>query len=142
MRACELLSIIEELIPSAKGFQKRLVAQKLAYMIERLTGVREHHFMWHRHGPYSRGLAREMRKATPCEAREELMRMARELFSRFGEAAGHPVRGLEIAASLKMLMEEVYPRPEDPVEELLRRKPFLSKEEVMRVYTALTSLRT
>lgn len=140
MRACELLTIVEEVIPSVKGFQKRLAAQKLAYLIERLTGQREHHFMWHRHGPYSRGLAREMRKAAPCEASEELVRIAEELIERFGGAAGDPVKGLEVAASLKMLMEEVYPRPEDPVEELLRRKPHLSREEVMRVYSVLTAL--
>ena len=139
MRACEILTILEEVIPSVKGFQKRLVAQKLAYLIERLTDQREHHFMWHRHGPYSRGLAREMRKASPCRAGEETVRIARELIQKFGEAVGDPVKGLEIAASLKMLMEEVYPRPEDPVEELLRRKPHLSREEVERVYSVLAS---
>lgn len=140
MRACELLTIVEEVIPSITGFQKRLVAQKLAYLMERLTGQREHHFMWHRHGPYSRGLARELRRATPCETREELVKTAKELIMRFGEAAGDPVKGLEIAASLKMLMEEVYPRPEDPVEELLRRKPHLSREKVTRIYSLLTSV--
>ncbi len=139
MRACELLAVIEEVIPSVKGFQKRLVAQKLAYLVERLTGEREHHFMWHRHGPYSRGLAREMRKASPCEASDETVRIAKELVRVFGEAAGDPVKGLEIAASLKMLMEEVYPRPDDPVEELLRRKPHLSREVITRVYSVLTS---
>ena len=140
MRACELLTIVDEIIPSVRGFQKRLVAQKLAYLIERLTGQREHRFMWHRHGPYSRGLAREMRRAAPCEASEELVRIAKDLTRRFGEAAGDPVKGLEIAASLKMLMEEVYPRPEDPVEELLQRKPHLSRDEVVKVYSVLASI--
>ncbi len=140
MRACELLTIVDEVIPSVRGFQRRLVAQKLAYLIEKAMGESDHRFMWHRHGPYSRSLARELRRTAPCTPSEERLRIAKELVTKLAEAVGDPVRGLEIAASLKMLVEEVYPRPEDPVEELLRRKPHLRREEVLRVSSLLPTL--
>jgi DNA-directed RNA polymerase subunit F len=39
----------------------------------------------------------------------------------------------EILASYLMLSRDVYPRPEDPIKELISRKPYISYDDVQNI---------
>jgi hypothetical protein len=58
------------------------------------------------------------------------------LFSVKDQTAKLDVKTLEIVASLVMLCRDVYPKPLDPVEELIKRKK-LFKEDVLRIWKVI-----
>ncbi len=140
-RECCAAFIVKEVLGDVLGeFKGRLAAQKLIYLAEKLFGIDlGYNFMWYSRGPYSRALAKDLRTCSytePCIDEVGLKRM-KSLLKRMEESGLPLFKGLEIAASYLMLRNEVFPKPEDPVEELVKRKPFIKKEEVFNIVSII-----
>jgi uncharacterized protein YwgA len=140
-RECCAAFIVRKILGDVLGeFNGRLAAQKLIYLAEKLFGIDlGYNFMWYSRGPYSRALAKDLRicsQTEPCIDKERL-EMMRKMLKKIEESGLSLFKGLEIAASYLMLRNEVFPRPKDPVEELIKRKPFIKREEVSLVVSII-----
>ncbi|MCD6324467.1 MAG: hypothetical protein J7L55_05115 [Desulfurococcales archaeon] len=141
IKCCATYVVREVLGEEPNDFSGRLAAQKLIYLIQKVLGINlGYSFMWFSRGPYSKALAKDLRgceEGVKCLGDDEL-RKARELISRLRGSGVPLTKALEIAASYLMLRDEVFPKPEDPVKELLERKPFIKDEEVNAVLDVLS----
>jgi uncharacterized protein YwgA len=143
-RECCAAFIVKKLLGDVLGeFKGRLAAQKLIYLAEKLFGIDlGYNFKWYSRGPYSRSLAKDLRTCSNTEScvNEEELEEMRKLLEKI-ERSGLPIfKGLEIAASYLMLRNEVFPKPQDPVEELIKRKPFIKREEVSNVVSIINEV--
>lgn len=119
-----------------KSFEDRLLAQKIIYIAQSLLDIDfGYSFVWHIRGPYSKALSRDLRMYNKlrCECDEasrtsiaRTISLINELRST-GKGLSHAV---EVLASYLMLLKEVYPKPEDPLKELISRKPYITYEDV------------
>jgi uncharacterized protein YwgA len=113
----------------------KVIAQKLGYLIQKVGGLNMGlKFVWLTRGPYSRGLQNYYYKIQELVSKasvddsfneQELMAIARveEMLNNVREIVGGlNTEVLEAVASLIMLCTDVYPPPEDPVNELVIRK--------------------
>lgn len=134
------------------SFNLKLVIQKVGYLLQKVgcdVGLK---FGWYSMGPYSKGLQnyysivvdllveRDI-KGLNLELDEETAKCV-EKTERFLEefqkvTENLDVKSLEALASLIMLCSEIYPKPEDPVEEFLRRKNSFPRNIVERIWRFL-----
>ena len=139
--SCCALYIVNKLLGGVRQtFHDRLAAQKLIYIIQKLFNKDlGYSFMWYTRGPYSRALAKDLRTCSEegkCLSDEEIRSV--KGFLNDLERTDIPLfRALEIAASYLMLKDDVYPKPTDPVKELVQRKPYISEEEVLKVINVI-----
>ncbi len=139
MRGCCIIGLLMDLgiHPDFKSFKDRLLAQKVVYLAQRLFNMNfGYEFIWHIRGPYSKALSRDLRAPedySTCRCPEIDGRAVARMKSLLNELRGLDMDlslSLEILASYLMLSKDVYPRPEDPVKELLSRKPYVSQDDV------------
>lgn len=135
---------------SMHGVEFRVAVQKLAYLIQVVGGLDlGFKFEWLSMGPYSRGLQNHYQRisrilANGVDSMIELSDLeqsaldnVKKLLSNLEKhMLGLNVKILEVAASLIMLCRDVYPKPLDPVEELVLRKK-LVRESVVRIWSVL-----
>jgi len=130
--------------------EDRLILQKIAYLIQKLNLDLEYEFRWHTYGPYSRSLAYDTHKISitlksKCKElelvnKDILNKLSRiiDVFRKIARDSGIRLsRVLEIAASLVMLQQDVYPRIKNPVLEIVKRKKNISKDLVVKIYKTL-----
>ncbi len=132
-----------------KGFSGKLIVQKVAYLLQEAFGVDLGvSFVWHSYGPYSYEIARDYKLINTFLAQNnvntntiedyrvkgirefrEFLRSLRKKLALNEDEVGY---WLEIIASLYMLSKKIYPPPEDVVDELLERKPYVSRKDALR----------
>ena len=127
--------------------RNRLVVQKVVYLAQACFGLDlGYKFKWYSRGPYSRGLGREFGRIVKSmdsgggELEWGRVGEMRMFIDRLRSIDDDEAEVLEIAASLAMLCRDIYPPVQDPVAELLRRKGFLKKEVVDRVWEVVRSV--
>uniref|UniRef100_A0A7J3YUQ2 Uncharacterized protein n=1 Tax=Ignisphaera aggregans TaxID=334771 RepID=A0A7J3YUQ2_9CREN len=141
------LNLVEEYYGSSMEF--KIVVQKLCYLIQKIGGLDFGlKFEWLSRGPYSRSLqnyyhamlqylSHSSNDTSLNEAESLAISKVEDFLNTIKAALGAlNVEILEAAASLIMLCSDVYPVPEDPVNELLKRKG-LSKEFVLRIFEVI-----
>lgn len=142
MKGCCITKLLVDLgiYPDFKLFKDRLLAQKIVYLVQTIFNVNfGYKFIWHIRGPYSKALSRDLKAPEDygvCRCSEMDGNTVLKLKSFISELRGLNMDlslSLEIIASYLMLSRDVYPRPEDPVKELLSRKPYISYENVNAV---------
>ncbi len=142
-RIAVLSRILREVGFNSSKFTNRLVIQKTAYLLQEVFGIDlGAKFFWYSYGPYSYEIARDYRLISEGSYLEyvsidnEGVRGFLELVKKIGDELVTEEKGLdywlEIIASLHMLSKKVYPPPEDVVEELVKRKPHLAREDVKK----------
>ncbi len=136
-----------------KGFSGKLIVQKIAYLLQEAFGINLGvKFVWHSYGPYSFEIAKDYKliyNIYLAKAKEDhLVEQYTDLLSNFKEFLDKVKQRLmsneeeigywlEIIASLYMLSKKIYPPPEDLVDELLERKPYVSRHDVIRALRLL-----
>lgn len=151
-RIATLLKILEVLgeVPKLRDFDFRLKAQKIVYIAQHLGINLGYRFVWYTYGPYSRALAQDLARLDGAHLRgsdtEEvgkLIEQLKRLCDRLKLLSAKRGRGLsywlELAASLLMLERDVYPKPSDPVAELVRLKR-VNESDVRAVRAVLKRL--
>ncbi len=142
-RIAVLSRVLREVGFSSSKFTNRLVIQKAAYLLQEVFGIDlGAKFFWYSYGPYSYEVARDYKLIIEGSYLEyvsidnEGVKRFLEFIRKVGDEFVAKEKGLEywleIIASLHMLSEKVYPPPEDIVEELVKRKPYLDKDDVKR----------
>jgi hypothetical protein len=140
-RACCVVKMLKELgiRSDFNSFKDRLLAQKIVYIAQTVFGIDfGYKFIWHIRGPYSKTLSRDLRVSTDSTCR--CPELSSESLSRL-KSLVNDLRGLgkdlsistEVLASYLMLSRDVYPRPEDPIKELISRKSYISYEDVQNI---------
>jgi len=140
-KACCVVKMLKELgiRPDFNSFKDRLLAQKIVYIAQTVFGIDfGYKFIWHIRGPYSKDLSRDLRVSTDptCRCPELNSESLSRLKSLINDlrSLGKDLRiSMEVLASYLMLSRDVYPKPEDPIKELLSRKPYISCEDVQNV---------
>ncbi len=121
-------------------FNGRVAAQKLIYLAQKALGFDlGYSFMWFSRGPYSKALAKDLRscaEGVKCLSDEEIARV-KDLVEKLKDTDVPLTKALEIVASYLMLREDVFPKPQDPLKELIERKPFIKPEEIEKVLKAV-----
>ncbi|MEM0027237.1 MAG: hypothetical protein QXT53_03890 [Ignisphaera sp.] len=119
---------------SVDSMEFKIIVQKLGYLLQRIGGIDYgFKFGWLSRGPYSRGLQNyyhyvaQYLNATCTNSLNEVEAVAvqrvENLLTDVKNALGSIDHyALELIASLVMLCSDVYPAPDDVVEELARRK--------------------
>lgn len=142
MKGCCIAKLLADLgiYSDFKLFKDRLLAQKVIYLAQTVFNINfGYKFIWHIKGPYSKALSRDLKAPEDyrvCRCSEIDGNAFLKLKSLINELRGLNMDlslSLEIIASYLMLSRDVYPRPEDPVKELLLRKPYISYENVNAV---------
>ncbi|MEL9940291.1 MAG: hypothetical protein QW632_02565 [Ignisphaera sp.] len=125
-------NLVKNLSPDSMEF--KIVVQKLGYLIQRIGGIDYgFKFGWLSRGPYSRGLqnyyhyvAQYLNTAyinSLSEVEAAAVQRVENLLIDVKNVLGSMnYYVLELVASLVMLCSDVYPTPDDVVEELTRRK--------------------
>ncbi len=126
----------------------KVAVQKVAYLLQTIEGIDLGiEFRWLSRGPYSRYLANLYgviaKKLVDGElVFEEDMVKLHNLVMRVQEAV--PIKDkvllLEMISSLAMMCKDVYPPPQDPVAELVKRKPYLDRTAVAEIWKILSEL--
>ncbi len=133
-----------------KGFNGKLIVQKVAYLLQEAFGVDLGvKFVWHSYGPYSYEIAKDYKlintfmsiqsNANTSIAEDDGVKGIKE-FKEFLQSMRKKLAvnedevgyWLEVTASLYMLSRKIYPPPEDIVDELLERKPYVSRKDVVK----------
>lgn len=144
-------NIIKEV--SMDSIEFRIAVQKFVYLLQVVGGLDlGFKFEWLSMGPYSKGLQiyyQRVARSLASESntlvelstfeRNALEVVKRLLFSVREQVAKLDIKVLEIVASLIMLCRDVYPKPLNPVEELILRKK-LSREDVLKVWNVIDKL--
>ncbi|MEM4465174.1 MAG: hypothetical protein QXJ56_04580 [Ignisphaera sp.] len=145
-------NIIKEV--SMDGIEFRIAVQKFVYLLQVVGGLDlGFKFEWLSMGPYSKGLQIYYQRVARSLAgdpntllvelstfeRNALEAVKRLLFSVREQVAKLDIKVLEIVASLIMLCRDVYPKPLNPVDELVLRKK-LSREDVLKVWNVIDKL--
>lgn len=130
-----------------KGFSGKLVVQKVAYMLQEVFGVDLGvKFVWHSYGPYSYEIARDYKvlynlystrsdskpAVLDVEGLVEFKKFLNKVKEKLVDNDNELGYWLEIIASLYMLSKKIYPPPEDLIDELLERKPYVSRHDAIR----------
>ena len=142
-RIAVLSRMLREVGLSNSRFTNRLVIQKTAYLLQEVFGVDlGAKFFWYSYGPYSYEVARDYKLiiegsyleyvSIDNEGVKGFLEFVKKVGDRFVTEEKGLEYWLEIIASLHMLSERVYPPPEDVIEELVKRKPYLDKDDVRR----------
>ncbi len=122
----------------------RVTVQKIGYLLQKIggedLGLR---FEWLTMGPYSRSLqnhyytiAKLISNGNIKLSEEDLQIVNRveHFISMLRKAIGYvDIQLLEIVASLIMICKDIYPKVDNPVNELINRKKNISKDIVERV---------
>ncbi|MEM0453058.1 MAG: hypothetical protein QXO98_00160 [Sulfolobales archaeon] len=146
-RSCCVAKLLRDLGVRSdfKSFKDRLLAQKIVYLAQTIFGINfGYRFIWHIRGPYSKSLSRDLR--TPevydeCSCLEVENSALLRLKSLLNELKGLNIDislALEIIASYLMLLRDVFPKPEDPVKELMIRKPYISGENIKTALSVIS----
>ncbi|MEM1982563.1 MAG: hypothetical protein QXD94_03065 [Sulfolobales archaeon] len=146
-RSCCVAKLLRDLGVRSdfKSFKDRLLAQKIVYLAQTIFGINfGYRFIWHIRGPYSKSLSRDLR--TPevydeCSCLEVENNALLRLKSLLNELKGLNIDislALEIIASYLMLLRDVFPKPEDPVKELMIRKPYISGENIKTALSVIS----
>jgi uncharacterized protein YwgA len=127
----------------------KIVVQKIGYLVQKIGGLDFGlEFEWLSRGPYSRSLQNYYHTVfqylsqypdnIPLDDVEtSAMNRVENLLKAVREVLGNlDVRILEAVASLIMLCSDVYPIPEDPVNELVKKKG-LSREIVLKIFNVV-----
>lgn len=139
LKSCCVIKLLIDvgIHPDFKSFKDRLLVQKVVYVAQTLFNINfGYRFIWHIRGPYSKALSKDLRTSetySMCRCPELDSNSALRLKSLINELRNLNVDlslSLEIIASYLMLSKDVYPKPEDPVKELLLRKPYISREDI------------
>jgi len=145
-RLCCVAKLLRELNlrMDFNSFKSRLLAQKVVYVAQTLLNIDlGYKFIWHIRGPYSKALSRDLRmldKVHDCSCVELGGGALLRLKSLLGELRGVSSDlsyTLEILASYLMLVNEVYPKPDDPLKELISRKPYVRYEDAVKVLSVM-----
>jgi len=142
-RIAVLSKVLKEIGFSSSKFSNKLVIQKTAYLLQEVFGVDlGAKFFWYSYGPYSYEVARDYKLIIEGNYLEyvnmdyEGIRAFLDFIKRIGGEFVTEEKKLdywlEIIASLHMLSRKVYPPPEDIVEELVKRKPYLDRNDIIR----------
>jgi len=139
---------IDSIDPQSMDF--KIVVQKLAYIIQSVGGIDLGlKFKWLSRGPYSKALANLYNIATEMlysgnseevsssdlQALNNLKMFLEDLAVALDSNIDPDF--LELVSSVIMLCKDVYPKIEDPVTELLKRKPYLSKRTIEKCWRYL-----
>ncbi len=129
----------------------RMAVQKFVYLLQVVGGLDlGFKFEWLSMGPYSKGLQnyyQRISKALASNLENNVVEFSvlewvaleavKKLLFNVKEQMGRlDVKVLEIVASLIMLCRDVYPKPQDPVEELVLRKKLL-REDVLKIWSVI-----
>lgn len=132
---------------SLKGFSGKLVVQKVAYILQEVFGVDLGvKFVWHSYGPYSYEIARDYKilhnlystrsdnksAVLDVEGLVKFKKFLSKVKEKLVDNDNELGYWLEIIASLYMLSKKIYPPPEDLIDELLERKPYVSRHDAIR----------
>lgn len=142
-RIAILSRILREVGFSNSKFANRLIIQKTAYLLQEVFGVDlGAKFFWFSYGPYSYEIAHDYKLIMEgkyleyMDINSEDIRRFLEFIKKVKDEFVTEEKGfeywLEIIASLHMLSKKVYPPPENIVEELVKRKSYLGKNDVER----------
>ena len=140
---CCALQLARELINHVKDQQAiSVMIHWLVYIAQKVFNVYlGYRFKWSVRGPYSRGLARDLKAGNVqerCVCNENLrLPNIREFLEDLRSTGIRLDKALEIAASYIMLRYDVYPKPLDPLEELLKKKPHISLKEAQAIARVL-----
>mgnify|MGYP000212134569 CR=1 FL=1 len=140
---CCVLQLAKELISNIKNQQSiSAVLHWLVYIAQRIFNVHlGYRFKWGVKGPYSRGLAKDLRAGSThekCVCEENLkLTNIKEFLEDLKSVNIKLELALEIAASYIMLRYDVYPKPADPLEELLKKKPYITLRDAQAVTRVL-----
>lgn len=135
-------------------FDFKILVQKIGYILHRLGCGGNLRFWWHSLGPYSRTLQNyyntiaeiiRVSKSRYVDLGVELsdeykkcVDKAIVILKEFRHTVGKlDVESLEVLASLAMLCNDIYPKPENPVEDFLKRKRYLARDFVEKVWRFL-----
>jgi len=141
---CCVLQLAKELVSHIKNQQLlSTVLQWLVYIAQKVFNLHfGYRFKWGVRGPYSRSLAKDLRAGSiheKCICEENLKLSAIRDFLEDLKSVNIKLElALEIAASYTMLRYDVYPRPTDPLEELLKRKPNITLRDAQAVTKILS----
>ncbi|MCS7111248.1 MAG: hypothetical protein N3D82_03135 [Ignisphaera sp.] len=138
---------------STDSMEFRVAVQKFVYLLQVVGGLDlGFKFEWLSMGPYSRGLQNHYQRISRTlvsnadsvaefnDVEQSALDAVKRLLSSLEKSVARlDVKVLEIAASLIMLCRDVYPKPLDPVEELMMRKN-LPREDVVRIWSAIDKL--
>lgn len=144
-------NIIKEV--STDSIEFRIAVQKFVYLLQVVGGLDlGFKFEWLSMGPYSKGLQIYYQRVARYLAGDSntlvelstfewnaLEVVKKLLFSVREQVAKLDIKVLEIVASLIMLCRDVYPKPLNPVEELILRKK-LPREDVLKVWNVIDKL--
>jgi len=140
---CCVLQLAKELVSYVKDQQIISVAiHWLVYIAQRMFNLHlGYRFKWTVRGPYSRGLARDLKAGNAqekCVCDENLkLHYIREFLEDLKSTGMRFDKALEIAASYIMLRYDVYPKPLDPLEELLKKKSYVLPKEAQAIAKTL-----
>ncbi|MCD6341062.1 MAG: hypothetical protein J7L51_03845 [Desulfurococcales archaeon] len=140
---CCVLQLARDLVSYVKDQQAVGVAiHWLVYIAQKVFNVHlGYRFKWGVKGPYSRGLARDLKAGNVrerCICDENLrLPSIREFLEDLRSTGIRLDKALEIAASYIMLRYDVYPKPPDPLEELLKKKPYITLREAQVIARVL-----
>jgi hypothetical protein len=140
-RACCVVKMLRELgiRSDFNSFKDRLLAQKIVYIAQTVFGIDfGYKFIWHIRGPYSKILSRDLRVSVDptCRCPElssESLGKLKSLINDLRSLDNDLSVSAEVLASYLMLSRDVYPRPEDPIKELISRKPYISYDDVQNI---------
>lgn len=140
------------------SFEFKIIVQKIGYVLQKIgcdLGLR---FGWFTLGPYSRSLQnyystiaetladfkrKDIASEPGIELSEDLKACVDSVKSFLDEFKStindFNLKSLEILASLMMLCSEIYPKPENPVEELLKKKKNLDRNSVETIWRFLAN---
>lgn len=140
---------------NVESFDFRVIIQKIGYILQKIGCNLDLKFGWYTLGPYARNLQNHYNtiasilssvkrgNAIDLEIDEEFKVCSEktiEFLNAFKQHMGElNVRSLEILASLLMLCTDIYPRPEDSVEELIKRKGSVPRDFVEKVWAFLVN---
>lgn len=137
-----------------ENFDFRVVVQKVGYILQKIGCDLNLKFGWYTLGPYAKNLqnyystiANILSRAKNGDIDLELeinedfkvcSEKAIEFLNAFKQYMGElSVKSLEVLASLLMLCTDIYPRPEDSVSELLKRKGNMPRDFVEKIWIFL-----
>ncbi|MEM0372110.1 MAG: hypothetical protein QXW05_02555 [Ignisphaera sp.] len=145
----DIIKVIDD-----NNFDFRIVVQKVGYIYQKVGQNLGLRFGWFSLGPYSKSLQNlysaiattiegiRRRDIDPSKELDNDTQMAIknviEFLEEFRSFVGTlDPKSLEVLASLIMVCSDIYPKPGDPVEELLKKKKNLSREFVKNIWRFL-----
>jgi hypothetical protein len=152
---CIVWYIASKLSPgvSLSRLEDRLLMQKIGYIVQEILGQKlGYRFSWYSYGPYSRALSRDLHSyeelCVSSYDKDDEMSLI-NILDRFTEIyvkaqmlcpSESMARILEIVASLHMLSANTYPPSTDPVGDLTRIKPYISRTCAEQIFSMLREI--